>query len=101
MPVPTPDSRSPARSLRLRTRGATLARSHAIDSAARQRVVEIRAFAREDAKVDPGASTVVAVEIGQGVGVPGGAGEVDGVGRGIHVRGREEWAGVSRCLKDE
>ena len=69
------------------------------DPLSRKEGVEIVAFTREGAQVFPGAREVFAPAICAGPGMPGGAGDVDGVGGRVHGNlNGEDWGGVSGWL---
>ena len=74
---------------------------NACDSATRPLSTEIPAVATKGAQVGPGATVAIAVEIGDGSGVPGGVGEVHRVRGQVHVKGLEVLAisaSVSGCF---
>ena len=69
------------------------------DPLSRKEGVEIVAFTREGAQVFPGAREVFAPAICAGPGMPGGAGDVDGVGGRVHGKlTGEDRGSVSGCL---
>ena len=78
---------------------ATTLPSQARDPLSRKEGVEIVAFTREGAQVFPGAREVFAPAICAGPGMPGGAGDVDGVGGRVHGKlTGEDWGSVSGWL---